>query len=81
MYKYIIMEYINKLTKEDIINYANKIEIPLSNKEVDIIYYYIKNEYERILNKDKHLLDEAKEELNPKAYKYLEEMYYKYEKK
>lgn len=78
MNKYIIMEYIRKLNRNDIINFANKQGITLSNDEVETIYYYIKHEYKRILNKDESILVEAKDKLNNNAYNYLEKLYYKY---
>ena len=78
MNKYIIMEYIRKLNRNDIINFANKQGITLSNDEVETIYYYIKHEYKRILNKDESILVEAKDKLNDNAYNYLEKLYYKY---
>lgn len=78
MNKYIIMEYIRKLNRNDIINFANKQGIPLSNDEVETIYYYIKHENRRILNKDEFILVEAKDKLNDNAYNYLEKLYYKY---
>lgn len=78
MNKYIIMEYIRKLNRNDIINFANKQGITLSNDEVETIYYYIKHENRRILNKDESILVEAKDKLNNNAYNYLEKLYYKY---
>lgn len=78
MNKYIIMEYIRKLNRNDIINFANKQGITLSNDEVETIYYYIKHEYKRILNKDESILVEAREKLNSNAYNYIKDMYYKY---
>ena len=78
MNKYIIMEYIRKLNRNDIINFANKQGITLSNDEVETIYYYIKHENRRILNKDESILVEAKDKLNDNAYNYLEKLYYKY---
>lgn len=78
MNKYIIMEYIRKLNRNDIINFANKQGITLSNDEIETIYYYIKHENRRILNKDESILVEAKDKLNDNAYNYLEKLYYKY---
>ena len=53
---YIIEKYINNLKKEDILNYANKNNISLTNKETIFIYDYIKTNYKNILN-DPNLLD------------------------
>lgn len=78
MNRYIIMEYIKKLNRNDIINFANRQGISLSSDEVETIYHYIKHEYNRIINKDESILEEAKDKLNSNAYNYIEEMYYKY---
>ena len=42
---YMITEYINKLKKEDINNYAQKQGIKLDKEELDIVYNYIKATY------------------------------------
>lgn len=78
MNRYIIMEYIKKLNRNDIINFANKQGISLDSDEVETIYHYIKHEYNRIINKDESVLEEAREKLNSKAYNYIKDMYYKY---
>ena len=53
---YIIEKYISNLKKEDILKYANKNNISLTNKETIFIYDYIKTNYKKILN-DPNLLD------------------------
>lgn len=78
MNRYIIMEYIKKLNRNDIINFANKQGISLDSDEVETIYHYIKHEYNRIINNDESVLEEAREKLNSKAYNYIKDMYYKY---
>lgn len=49
----IIELYINNLRKDDIINFANKKDIRLSNDELDFTYDFIKNHYKEIM-KDKY---------------------------
>jgi hypothetical protein len=80
MNRYIIIEYIKKINRNDIINYANKQGISLNNDEIETIYYYIKHEYNRLINKDESLLEEIKDKLNNNAYNYIKDMYYKYNK-
>ena len=48
----LLKSYINRLQKQDIINYLNKENIMYSNDEVDLIYNSIKNDYETILTTD-----------------------------
>jgi hypothetical protein len=45
MNKLIILNYINKLKKEDIYNFSLKENIELNDNELDIIYDYIKNDF------------------------------------
>ena len=79
MNNYIIQKYIEKLTKQDIINYTKKQNINLTQKEIDIIYYYIKNKYKDFLNGNHEtILKELKQKVSPKTYKILEEYYKKY---
>ena len=41
MNKIFIYEYINRLKRDDIINYCNRKNISITNSEIDIIYGYI----------------------------------------
>ena len=43
MKKELIKNYVNKLTKQDIINYLSHECTPASNEEIDMIYSAIKN--------------------------------------
>ena len=46
----LLKSYINRLTKQDIVNYLSKECIPASDKEIDLIYNAIKNDYDEILD-------------------------------
>ena len=50
MKKELLKSYINRLTKQDIVNYLSKECIPASDKEIDLIYNAIKNDYDEILD-------------------------------
>ena len=73
--KAFIYQYISKIDKIDIINFSNKQNIILDNNEIDIIYYYIKNRYEDIINEPDKILLEVKDKLNKKTYDKLLELY------
>ena len=82
MNKYIIQKYINKLTKQDIINYSSNEKIQLSQKEIDIIYEYIKTRYLDFLSGNQDIiLKELKSKLNIKTYQKIEELYQQYKNK
>lgn len=81
MNKFLIQKYINKLTKQDIINYINKQNITLPKEEIDIIYHYIKNRHNEFLNGNEiKILNEIKTKVSPKTYQIIIKYYNFYKK-
>lgn len=81
MKKNLIISYINKITKQDIINYLNKENIEYTNDELDFIYNAIKNDYEVILSNDfDKYITNYKFNLNEKLYNKILEKYNEYKK-
>jgi len=80
MNKYFIYEYISKLNKNDIINYSNKLGIILNENDLDVIYYYIKNEHKRFFNNPQEIFIELQSKVSSDIYRKLEELYNKYKK-
>ena len=79
---FIIKKYISKLTKQNIIDYTRKENITLTNKEIDIIYYYIKNKSNYFLEgHHQEILNELKNKLSSPTYKKIEELYQQYKNK
>ena len=76
--KSVIINYIKNIKKEDIFNYGIKQGIKLNNNEIDIIYDYINNRYNDIINNTDSVLLEVKNKLNVKTYNKLLELYDKY---
>lgn len=76
--KTLIINYIKSIKKEDIYNYGIKQGIKLDNNEIDIIYDYINNRYDDIINNTDSILLEIKNKLNVKTYIKLLELYDKY---
>ncbi len=76
---YLLQEYINRLKKEDINNFALKQGITLEKYELDIIYKYIKEEYKKIIyGNPRGILDEIKEQVKPLTYSKIENLYMKF---
>lgn len=73
-----IINYIQKLKKEDIIIFCQKQNITISDKELDTIYYYIKNHYQEIFTNPNKILDELKQNLSKNTYNKVLELYEKY---
>ena len=76
-----LRNYINKLQKEDIINYLNKESITANNEEIDIIYNSIKNDFDYIINNDFNTyLEKYKSQLNEELYNKIIEKHNEYKK-
>lgn len=73
-----IYEYIKKIKKEDIYNYGIKQGIKIDNNEIDVIYSYINDRYDDIINNTDNILLEIKDKLSYKTYNKLLELYDKY---
>lgn len=76
--KSIIINYIENIKKEDIFNYGMKQGIKLDNNEINIIYDYINNRYDDIINNTDSVLLDVKDKLNINTYNKLLELYDKY---
>ncbi len=79
MYDYLIMDYISKMNVEDILNYAKKKNIPLSENDAIILHSYAKKYYKIFLYQDPtNILKEIKDKINPLTYKELYKLYIEY---
>lgn len=79
---FIIEKYIKKLTKQDIINYLNTQNITIPQKEINIIYDYIKNKYKDYIKGNKEqLLKEIKTKVSPTTYQIIENYHNQYKNK
>ena len=76
MHLYLVGEYVKRMTKDDIINFALKQGIELKKNEVDILYETIKKDYKTIVfGNARGILDELKLKLEPNAYQKIELLY------
>lgn len=81
MKKEMLKNYINKLTKQDIINYLSKECIPASNEEIDLIYNAIKKDYDEILESNFiSYISKYELNLNKHLYQKIIEKYNEYKK-
>ncbi len=81
MKKQLLISFINKLTKQDIVNYLSKECIPASNEEIDLIYKIIKNDYNEILETDfNSYISNYKLTFNKSLYEKIIEKYNEYKK-
>lgn len=81
MKKELLKNYIEKLTKEDIVSYLSHECVSASDEEINIIYNAIKNDYEEILRTNfMSYISKYQLSLNKELYKTIIEKYNKYKK-
>ena len=78
MKDYLIIEYIKKLTIDDVKNFAKLKNINISDSEAIILYTYIKNHYQELLNNDSKIIKEIKDQINPNTFKEVYKLYLEY---
>ncbi len=72
----LINEYVNRMTLEDVNNFALKNGIILKDKEVKVIYDHIKNNWRTIVfGNPRGILDDLKEKLDSTSYQKIESLY------
>ena len=66
---FLISEYVKRLTKDDINNFALKQGVSLTKEELDIIYNYVKKDYKTVIyGNPRVILDELKTKVKPFTY-------------
>ena len=79
---YLISEYVNRMQKQDVNNFAIKQGITLDNEELDIIYNYIKNNYKTLIyGNPKVILEEIKYQVKRLTYNKIENLYMQFKDK
>ena len=80
MYKSLLKGYIDGLKKEDIIKYIGKNNYQVDDKEIDTIYFYIKNYWEDIFDNKKEIWDKISQDVSPTTFIQIQNLYQKYKK-
>ncbi len=76
-----IKNYINKLTINDINNFLLKENISINSNDINIIYIYIKNNFDEILKDEVKVLNRVKNDVNKDTYDKILYLYDKYKDK
>ncbi len=72
----LISEYVNRMTLEDVNNFALKNGIILKDNEIKLIYDHIKNSWHTIVfGNPRGILDDLKEKLDSTSYQKIESLY------
>jgi len=80
MYKDLIKSYIEKLKKEDIIKFIENNNYVVSNKEIDVIYFYIKNYYNDFLEDKQEIWNRLKNDISEPVFIEIKKLFDKYKK-
>ena len=82
MYENIIRNYVSKLTLDDVKKYASIKNINANEKEMQIVYDFIKNHYDKLLSQDMSFIENnLKNKLRPSLYNTLLNLYNEEKKK
>ena len=72
----LINEYVNRMSLEDVNNFALKNGIILKDNEIKLIYDHIKNNWRTIVfGNSRGILDDLKEKLDSTSYQKIESLY------
>lgn len=78
----LIEQYVNRMTKNDIIVFANKNGIELNEGEVKIIYNHIKKNWKTIVyGNPREILDDIKQNFDNMTYNRIENLYMNFKEK
>jgi len=80
MYKSLIKKHIETLKKEDVIKFIGKNNYQVSDKEIETIYFYIKNYWEEIFDNKKEIWEKLSQDVNKNTYIEIQKLYQKYKK-
>ena len=82
MQEFLIKNYINKLSKKELNDFAKKHGIELENDELELIENHIKNNWRTIIyGNPRPILDNLKQKLEQPKYQKIENLYIEFKNK
>lgn len=78
MYKQLLRNYVEKLKKEDVIKYIENNNYRVSDKEIDTIYFYIKNYWEDFFDNKEDVWKKLKNDVSDNTYIDIMKLFNKY---
>jgi len=82
MIEKLILNYVNKLTKEDIINFGIKNGITLNNEQTEYIFYRVKNNWRTIIySNPTDIFNELKTKFDDNTYQKIKQLYFEFKNK
>lgn len=71
----LLKNYVDRLKKEDIVNFAIKKNILLDKNELEVVYHNIKTRFKDIYDNGLKVIEENKNSLKETTYRKLKELY------
>ena len=71
----LLKNYVDRLKKEDIVNFAIKKNILLDKNELEVVYHNIKTRFKDIYDDGLKVIEENKNSLKETTYRKLQELY------
>lgn len=71
----LLKNYVDRLKKEDIVNFAIKKNIFLDKKELEVVYHNIKTRFKDVYDDGLKVIEENKNSLKETTYRKLKELY------
>lgn len=82
MLEKLIIKYIDKITREDIINFANQNNATLNKDEVELIYYHTKKNWREIIyGNPEPIFNDLKNQLSSNNYEKAIELFNEFKQK
>ena len=81
IYKEIIKNNIHKLTKDNLKDFASKNNLTYTKEELDIVYSFIMNNYQDLLNENIQVFESLRPKISNNLYKNLLSLYIDYKQK
>lgn len=81
IYKELVKRYIHKLTINDLVKFAKSNNINYTQNELNIVYNFILNNYNDLLNENINAFLKIKDKISPDLYKRLLNLYIEYKQK
>ena len=76
-----IKNYINKMSIDDINRFLEKENMKINSNDINIVYIYIKNNFDEILKDEVKVLNRIKNDVNSDTYDKILLLYEKYKDK
>ena len=82
MIEKLILNYVDKITKNDIINFGIKNGITLNSEQTEYIFYHVKNNWRTIVyGNPTDIFNELKTKFDTNTYQKIKQLYFEFKNK